>query len=267
MPSNETYIGGLELPIAAGAASDALPDPAALAILDYVGFWLRLMLDDKLAAMGGSVPERVATENYASACPSANVFPYNPMPGEIWRRNPKPALYCWWSGRSQTVQKTVAYRNRIRELSFAWIFCEVQAPANDELRYGTLSAVDGVIRLAIDEGWHPDWSYGDYGAGTPLFRAAGAVEIAIGDSRPGVLAPIPETGARMNDSPGQILNYYPAVMGSFMVTERIGRRAPVDPDDMNFGMTQITKTNESADAAGGIDLIEIHIPGPPYGDG
>lgn len=266
MPSNETYIGGLELPVAAGAASDALPDPAALAILDYLGFWLRLMLDDKLASMGGNVPER-PEENYAGACPAANVFPYNPMPGEIWRRNPKPALYCWWSGRSQTVQKTLAYRNRIRELSFAWIFCEVQAPDNDELRYGTLAAVDGVIRLAIDEGYHPSYGYGDDVPGTPLFRSAGAVEIVMGDSRPGVLAPLPDGGNRMDSAQGQILNYYPAVMGSFLVTERIGRRALVDPDDVNFGMSFATKTNESADSAGGLNVVEIHVPGPPFGDG
>ena len=263
MPSNETSIGGLPLPVPAGAASDALPDPAALAILDYLGFWLRLMLNDKLASMGGSVPER-PNENYANACPAANLFPYNPMPGEIWRRNPKPALYCWWSGRSQTVQKTLVVRNRIRELSFAWIFCEVQAPANDELRYGTLPAVDGIVRIAIDEGYHPGWSYGEHATGTPLFRAAGAVEIAMGDSRPGVLAPIPETGVRMNDAQGQILNYYPAVMGSLMVTERIGRLPPADPEDVNFGMTFVTKTNESADSAGGLDVVEIHIPGPPF---
>jgi hypothetical protein len=262
MPSNETYIGGLELPVAAGVASDALPDPAALVLLDYVAWWLRLMLDTKLASMGGDVPER-PNENYASACPAANLFPYNPMPGEVWRRNAKPALYCWWSGRTQTVQKTIAYKNRIRELSFLWVFCEVQSPSNDELRYGTLAAVDGIIRLAIEEGYHPDYGYGSDVDGTPIWRSAGAVEIIMGDSRPGVLAPIPEGGDRMDQAKGQILNYYPAVMGSFMVTERIGRRAPVDPDDVYFNASIETKTNESADSAGGAVVVEIHVPGPP----
>lgn len=266
MPSNETNIGGLALPVPAGAASDPLPDPAALAILDYLGFWLRLMLNDKLVSMGGDVPER-SDETYGDACPAANLFPYNPMFGEIWRRNPKPALYVWWSGRSRTEQKTIVQKQRVRELSLLWVFCEVQAPENDELRYGTMPAVDGVIRLAIEEGFHPDYGYGDDAPGTPLWRSAGAVDVVMGESRPGVLAPIPEGGDRVAEARGQILNYYPAVMGSIMVTERIGRRTPSDPEDVNFGMSLTTKTNESADSAGGLDVVEIHIPGPPFGDG
>jgi hypothetical protein len=262
MPSNETSIGGLSLPVAAGAAGDALPDPAALVLLDYLGFWLRLMLNDKLASMGGDVPER-PEETYADACPAANLFPYNPMPGEIWRRNPKPALYCWWSGKSATVQKTMLKRYRIRELSLLWVFCEVQAPDNDELRYGTLPAVDGVIRLALEEGYHPSYGYGTDAPGTPLYKSAGVVEYAIGQSQPGVLAPIPETNNRMNDSPGQILNYYPAVQASIMVTEEIVRRTPADPDDVHFGTNIVTKTNESADSAGGLTVVEIIVPGPP----
>lgn len=265
MPSDDTFIGGLPLPVPAGSASDPLPDPAALAILDYLGFWLRLMFDAKLASMGGSVPER-PDENYASACPAANLFPYNPMPGEIWRRNPKPALYCWWSGRTRTIQKTIVQRHRIRELSLLWVFCEVQAPENDELRYGTMQAVDGVIRTAIEEGYHPDYGYSGAAPGTPIFRSAGVVEIVVGDSRPGVLAPIPEASGRADTSLGHILNYYPAVMASLTVTEALGRRSLVSPDDVNFGMTFVTKTNESADSAGGVDLIEIHIPGPPYAE-
>ncbi len=262
MPSNDAAIGGLALPVPAGVPGDPLPDIVALVLLDYLGFWLRLMLNDKLVSMGGDVPER-PDETYSNACPAANLFPYNGMPGEIWRRNPKPALYCWWSGKSQTIQKTIVKRQRVRELSLLWVFCEVQAPDNDELRYGTLPAVDGIIRLALEEGYHPSYGYGTDAPGTPVFKSAGVVEIVMGQAQPGVLAPIPNVGQRMDDSPGQILNYYPAVQASIMVTEEIVRRTPADPDDVNFGTTIGVKTNESADSAGGLTTVEIIVPNPP----
>jgi hypothetical protein len=258
----ETNIGLLPLPVPAGAEADALPDPPVLALLDYLGFWLRTMLDDKLLSMGGNIPER-PEENHASAAPLANLFPYNPEPGQVWRRNPKPALYLWWSGRSRTDVKALAYRNRIREISFLWIFCETQAPQNDEIRYGTLAAVDGIIRLAIEEGYHPAYGYNGAAPGTPIWRSAGLVDLMVGESAPGVLAPIPEIGSRLTESPGQILNYYPAVKGSFTIAERIGRIPGAEANVVNEGVEMTVKTNESAAVEGGATVVELIVPGPP----
>lgn len=258
----ESNIGLLPLPVPAGAEADALPDPLVLALLDYLGFWLRTMLDVKLLSMGGAVPER-PEENHASAAPLANLFPYNPEPGQIWRRNPKPALYLWWSGRSRTEIKTLAYRNRIREISFLWIWCETQAPQNDEIRYGTLAAVDGIVRMAIEEGYHPEYGYNGAALGTPIWRSAGLVDLVCGESAPGVLAPIPETGNRLSESPGQILNYYPAVKGSFTIAERIGRISGAEAPQVNEELEQTVTTNESADTAGGVEVVELIVPGPP----
>lgn len=258
----ETNLGLLPLPVPPGSAGDALPDPPVLALLDYLGFYLRTMLDPKLLSMGGDVPER-PEESHASAAPAANLFPYNPEPGQIWRRNPKPALYLWWSGRARTEPKTIAYRNRVREISFLWIFCETQAPQNDEIRYGTLAAVDGILRLAIEEGYHPAYGYDGAPLGTPIWRSAGLVDLAMGESQPGVLAPVPETGNRLNESPGQILNYYPAVRGSFTLAERVGRIPGDASPAVNEGIVQTVTTNESAQAEGGATVVEIIVPGPP----
>jgi hypothetical protein len=264
----ETNIGLLPLPVPAGAEADALPDPAALALLDYFGFWLRTMLDSKLLSMGGDVPERSDPslpnrESHESAAPPANLFPYNPEPGQIWRRNPKPALYVWWSGRSRTEQKTILIRNRLRELSYLWVWCETQAPQNDEIRYGTLAAVDGIIRLAIEEGYHPAYGYNGAALGTPIWKSAGFVELTANESAPGVLAPVPETGSRMNESPGQILNYYPAVKGTLTIAERIGRIPSAEAPQVNEGVETTVTTNESAEAQGGVELVELIVPGPP----
>jgi hypothetical protein len=220
------------------------------------------MLDPKLLSMGGDVPER-PDENHASAAPSANLFPYNPEPGQVWRRNPKPALYVWWSGRSRTESKTILIRNRVRELSFLWIGCEVQAPQNDEIRYGTLVAVDGIIRLAIEEGYHPAYGYQGATPGTPIWKSAGLVDLATNESSPGVLAPVPSGGDRLTESPGQILNYYPAVKGSFTIAERIGRIPSVEVAIVNEGVEQTVTTNESAEAQGGAAVVELIVPGPP----
>lgn len=262
MPSVDTTIGGLTLPVPAGAASDPFADPACLALLDYLGFWLREMLNAKLASMGGPI---TGDENYADACPTTNRFPYDPMLGEVWRRNPKPALYIWWNGPSRTIPKTIAYDLRVRELALLWIFCECQAPENDEQRYGTLAGVDAVIKRAIHRQSHPNYGYDGDAPGTPIWRSMGAAEVKLGDMVPGKLAPIPDASERRDSALGQIVNYYPAVRGTIVVSERVSADSLDDVDDLNTDMSMVVATNEEGDVLDTVDVVELIIPGPPIG--
>jgi hypothetical protein len=264
MPDVDTSFGKLVLPYPAGAESDPLIDPPVEVLLGYLGFWLRAMLNDKLASMGGGRPE-ATDENYADACPVANRFPYDPFVGEIWRRNPKPALYCWWKGSSVTTPKTMVYDLRTRELGLLWVFCEVQAPRNDELRHGALAAVDAVITRAIRRGSHPGYGHGSDDPGTPVWRSAGVAEIRLGQTTPGKLAPIPEGLDRRDTSPGQVTGYYQAVAGSIFVSERVPADSLRVPEDLNTDQTLTIATNEEGDVLDVVDLIEVVIPSPPVG--
>lgn len=266
MPSPDTTFGGLPLPVPAGAASDSFPDPACDALLDYLGFWLREMLNAKLASMGGARPARPGqpSEDPANACPVANVYAFDPMLGEVWRRNPKPAIYIWWNGQSKSTQKTIVYKLRERQLALLWVFVEVNSPEGDGKRYGTLAGVDAVIERAIDRGSHPSYGYDGATPGTPIWRSMGVDEIKIVDMVPGKLAPIPAGGERRDAAVGQVINYYPAVRGTIVVSERV----PADSlgaDDLNVDMSMIVATNEEGDVLDPLDVVEIIIPGPPVG--
>lgn len=241
MSSVETYVGSTPIPYPEGFAPSALVDPVANAFLSYFGHWLRESLNDKLDSLGGQATD--ALDSYADACPVANRFPY--AHENVWPNNPRPALYIWWSGQSQTIPKTLAYDLRQRTLEFAWIFSQIKQPKSIA-RSGLLAAVDAVFRRAHSRGSHPTWSFVDfegtaYPAGTSVGRVAGLHDWQLGQTQTGRFAPV----ASFGDDTGREQVFYPAITGQIVVWERIGADSFDRQEDANAESTIEVNTSEN----------------------
>lgn len=259
MPSLSTTVGAQPIPFPTAGAGTPIEDRAAVVLLDYLAFWLRYALDDKLAEIGGANPDLDPPENYASACPAANLFPYDPA--KIWPRNPKPALYVWWNGRRRRIPKTMVYDLRERELSFVWIYCQTTTPDGGVARSGLTAAVDAVLARAEHKGRHTGWSYGTFPANTLVSTVAGLHSWEIGQTEPGAYAPVVSSSSEGYES-----NFYPVVRGTILVRERVYNDQPEAPDDLNTDPSVTIGTNEENPAEEALDLYEIRIP-TPFGSG
>lgn len=257
MPTVNTNVGGLAIPVPAGAASDPLLDPAVLPLLDYLAYWLRAMLNTKLASMGGTAD--VANQVYVDACPAANLFPYDPK--QYWTHNPKPALYGWWGGPSIRRGQTIVYDVRERELQLMWVYSQLNGPAGDRARSGLAADVDAIFHRAHARGAHPSYGYNGAAPGTPIWKSMGVHSWEYVEGRPGALMETPSGSSRAGGiSDGQAQTYYPAVMGRVIVRERIYNDTMVDPDDVNLDTRIAIVTNEEGDRTNLVEFSEIYLP-------
>jgi hypothetical protein len=208
-------VGANQIPYPVGAQGSAISDRAANAFLSYFGHWLRESLNAKLADLGG---QTTAKENYASAVPVGNQFPYDHE--NVWPQNNLPALYLWWNGGSKTIPKTLVYSLRERVLNFTWIFCELRSPKTFA-RAGLSAMIDAIFRQAHYDGTHPTWVYTDsertYAAGTSVGKIAGVVDWQINEINTGKFAPVAEFQPE-----GREQSFYPACVGMLTIWERIG---------------------------------------------
>lgn len=248
-------VGGLSLPIDAGVASTALADPAVVALADYIGYWLRLTLNAKLANMGG--PTDLTGQVYNNACPSTNVYTYDPQ--QFWVRNPKPALYVWWNGRSTRARGTLVYDFRERELDILWVFSETHAPDGDDMRAGLPAAVDATIWRAHSRGSHPSYGYNGAAPGTPIYRSMGVDAWEYTEGVAGSLVPVPASDARVGGvGDGQVVRYHPALKGKVVVRERVYQDS-VDP----MGDSQISIfTSEIGDPLNQAEFATVVVQPP-----
>lgn len=255
MSSVDSFVGATPIPYPVGDTGSPISDHAANVLLSYFGHWLRASLNDKLLDLGGS---KIANETPTSACPIGNQFSYSHE--TIWPQNPKPALYLWWDGNAQTIHKTLCYDLRQRVLNFTWIYSQIRTPKS-AARNGLLAAVDATLRRAIRRGSHPTWSYSDgtqtYPAGMNAGRVAGLHEWEMGQTKSGMFAPVPEVpGGR--EGPEQ--NFYPTLMGTVTIWERIGSDSFDKIADAN-AETQVEVTT-SEDGQDPLSLVEIVVPNP-----
>lgn len=240
MSSVDSFVGATPIPYPVGDVGSHLVDHAVLVFLSYFGHWLSESLDDKLLDLKGS---KLDNETPTAACPAANRFPYSHE--IVWPQNPRPALYLWWDGNAQTTPKTLSYDLRQRVLNFTWIYCQQRMPKSNA-RAGLLAAVDATIRRAVFRGSHPTWSYSDatttYPVGMSAGRVAGIHEWQIGQTQTGRFAPVPDT---VGATEGPEQNYYPALMGTLMIWERIGADSFDRQEDANAESTIEICTNEN----------------------
>lgn len=258
--STVSAVGGFDLPAPVGALNAPIHDIAVVAMIDYIGFWLRDQLNAAVAQVQG---------RSADICPAANVFPYNP--GENWVRNPLPALYGWWNGDALTMPHTLVFDARHRTLTVQWIYEELYAPLAKngaipvDARNGFSAYVDAVMRRAWSRGKHPSYGYNGAAVGTPIWRSMGVFEWKILTSKSVGIASVP--GGADNraggENAGHIVRYHPTVIAQVLIKELILNDTVVDPGDVMLDSVMRIDTTEIGDPLNPVEFAQVVVPGPP----
>lgn len=258
--SISSAVGGFALPAPVGALNASIDDLPVVAMLDYLGFWLRDQLNPAIAQVQGAS---------ADICPVGNIFPYDP--GSQWVRNDKPALYGWWSGDAVTVPHTLVFDARQRMLTIQWVYDELYAPLdeNDDItgvdaRNGYPALVDAVIRRAISRGKHPSYGFNGAAAGTPIWRSMGVFEVKVLTSKAGRLSPVPGGGdvRESGANEGHIIRYNPAVIAQVMIKEKMLNDAVADPGDVQQDSTMTILTTEVGDPLNPAEFGQVVVQAP-----
>lgn len=235
MSDRTSSVGSMTLPVPAGSSLSSLEDVTLLGLLDYLGFWLKLNLDPKLANL---------TPTSIDACPVANRFPFDPEGTYV--RNDFPALYAW-PVKSTRQDWTLLYEVLVREIKVMYLFEELVKPDGMEARHGLYAAVDKTFMKAAERGRHAEYRYNDdWGFGDQLARQMNWRTWEYLGADYGFLSPIPggSTAQGGSGTERQTQSGYPAVMASFRVFER------VDQDDFlraDLG-TDLTMTISTGDS-------------------
>ena len=234
-------VGATTLPVPAGASLSAISDPIVDALIDFLGFVIKDALDAKLA---------VLTPTSANACPATNRYTYDPR--AYWVRNPTPALYVWWSGRSKVVEHSTVYDRRERDIGLFYVFDELVGPDGQAPRAGLMAAVDAAITRASSLRYHPSYGYNGWPNGTPLHASIGADVGFLGwqykGGQVGAMVPVP-SDARQQTVDGAVVRFYPALQGTITVSEKIGGFELEDPADV-LGDVATTITNDGSESNG-----------------
>ena len=227
MPSTTSLVGGLTLPVAAGATNATLADPVIVGLLDFLGWMLETELNAKLATQ---------TDLAKTACPSANRFAWNPLePTAHKAKLPIPGLWMWQHESSRLLPFTTVLARRQRTLRLLYLAEETPRETGHARRAGLLAAVDAVFCKASDWQRHPSYGYGSSADGTPLYqslaelgtfawRYVGGSMVRFGiDGGPPVEVNVSEKSSGRD---------FPGLVGVIEVDEVVGSGTMSDPADV-----------------------------------
>jgi hypothetical protein len=234
MPTYDSAVGALELPLAPGAQDTPIDDPVVAGLGDYLRFCIRYDLNQKLANLRGTS---------ADAVPAGNLFGWNPLePSATFLRSrgagqpsPLPALYVWGS-KGRTVAQTIVYDVEERDIGILWVFDEIVVPEGLEDRYGLRNAVAKAIGRAISLRAHPAYRYNGGPAGVPIALSLGLSGrgIVVTSIQPGMMSPIPQTIGTAQTADQPIVRAYPSVLATLQIWERIEQMRATDADRADF---------------------------------
>ena len=251
-------VGGLALPLSAGAANGGIADPAVAALLSFGGFLIKWALDARLAQQQGPGADGAPITD---ACPVANRYPFNPETTHV--RLPKPALFAWWDGASVVDQWTIIYGKRTRQIKVMYIAPEVVLPGGAAARVGVPAVVDACFAKLANELSHPAWSYGTDPLGTAITTSVDMIALTYGGGIAGVLTyevPGNTTVADQGKTGGHVQRGYPSLIGTFPVVERVGVSGWTDPTDVAGDSLVTLRTNEQGDLADVLDIKQGYLP-------
>ncbi len=237
MPTVDTFIGGLEVPVPAGAIDAPIPDPTVDGLLPYLAFWVQYVLNPKLATM--------TAPPVTDACPVANRFGHNPA--KLVERITPPALFGWWNGKSVVKSWTTIKDVRQRDLNFLYVFPRIASDTGQsgikavERYRGLISTVDAAWTRAISRRSHPGYAAPGFQPGTPIAIILGLNDIGYLGGQEGFLAEFPSASAReaavqtgptklKRGSTRGIVQGYPSLLGTFRVLEEVGVDQPLPAD-------------------------------------
>src|SRR6188768_803924 len=98
-------VGAVALPLDASDPELAVLDPVCVGIASFLAHFIRAEAGAKLVLQKPTV--------VTDALPEANVHTFDP--GARWVRLPTPALYVWWTNKSQSTVREYSLIHDIRE--------------------------------------------------------------------------------------------------------------------------------------------------------
>lgn len=256
MPTNSSYVGGLDLPVPPGDLNSELTDPAVRGLLDYLAFWLNYTLSPKLSNIQGTS---------AVAVPKNNRFPFNP--DTVFVREALPALYVW--GTNSTYKEwTLVWGMRTRTINAMYVFDPLQTPKGMIVRHGLENAADATFARASDWGRHRQYGYNGDPPNTPIAKSVGLKRWDYQQFTSGLIWKIPTGaggeggGSFGNGTDGAERRWFPSVRGTFSVEQLIGRDTPLYPDDVNSDISVDIQTGDNTQDT--VTIREGFLP-PPDG--
>ncbi len=265
MPGPANRVGLLELPLAAGEANSEIDDPTVSGLLDYFSHWIRASLNTKLANLAGTS---------ADAVPTANRFPWGPERGFVRGAqdgavNPFPALYVWWTGKSQRRAYSSLKDIRRREIGIAWLYDDLVYPGAMTRRHGLLASVDAALENACSLKYHPSYSYNGGKAGqaiTVSLKLAGDGLNYLGGQATRWAA-IPGDGAanaglQGGRDAGHNIRAYPVLDATVEVFELVEQFMPNDPEDVGREILTTLSTADQGSPDDAIEIMQRYLPKP-----
>lgn len=244
MPTNTTGVGPLVLPIPTTGANSTLDDTTLVGLLDYLGFWIRLALNAKLAEQGGPTTAGAIT----NACPAEHLFPWDhqgtfvralPGGGAV----PLPGMWAWDESSEPTTEyATLLYEVVKRTITVQYIFPELSAPKGVVGRNGVLAAVMRAFAKAAEWGRHPTYGFDGDAVNTPIQTSCGWRSWRFKSARQVPVAMLPGTNSVSQSSQraaGAEKRFFPSLLASFEVWERIELQDASEADDMVPGGLEI----------------------------
>ncbi len=226
MPSDAGPVGGVQIPVAAGAEKERFADPIVDALLDFAAFYIKNAIDVKLKQLTGTSTDAV---------PANNRFAFNPLePRGHQVKLPRPSLFVFWEGQSSQEQQTILYTVRRRTIEFLYAFDELPHFEEMERRVGLYAAVDAAMHQMSVRQVHQDFATNDDPDGSWI--STSVADINLVDWRwQGSLSGRfgidegPRAERRFAKKSGRD---WPALKGSWLVEERIGLQTMQDPQDL-----------------------------------
>lgn len=234
MPSNTSAVGGLTIPVPTGGTDSDLADPTLLGLLDFLGFYIRNGLNDKLAEMGGPVSSAAIT----NACPAANLFPWKPEGTFV--RGSLPALFAWEESAEQDFERyaTMLRDVVLRKIRVMYVFPQLVKDGGWNNRHGLVPAIGRIMFKAAERQRHPSYGYNGATAGELLKTSIGVHAFDIVEGAEGLLHPVPR--AEGTNQRGQVERGYPSYSALFHVWEDIAPyQYDSDTDDLAAGNLNI----------------------------
>ena len=223
-------LGLLTIPVSAGEALSTFQDKTVLGLMDFISWYIKYTVDDKLA---------VLPPTSSDAVPTANRFPWDPSTTFV--QNAFPAIYMWQAEAGQLEEDSTVYYKRSRKIGLFYVFNELVSPGGLMPRHGLIPAVDAAVHLAIATGRHPSYGYNGDTPGTPIWRSLSLRDVRLRGTKLESVASIPDVDARSTAGQGHVIRSYPALRGEIEVVERIyvgvQDADTADPADMNTDAT------------------------------
>jgi hypothetical protein len=260
MPTNTTGVGPLTLPIPTTGTNSDLDDVTLVGLLDYLAFWLRLTLNSKLAEQGGPTTAGAITD----ACPTSHLFPWHhqgtfvrPLPGG--GSVPLPGMWAWEESAEPTDEfATLLYDVVKRVITVQYIFPELTAPKGVVGRNGLLAAAMRTFANAAEWGRHPTYGFDGEAVNTPIATSCDWRHWRFKGSKQVLEASLPGTGSTSQAATraaGAEKRFYPSLLATFEVWERVSLRTASVADDMVPGTTTIQIVDDSI-SDNALDVME-----------